>query len=166
MNPPTNPVTYPSDRELLVERVFNAPRTLVFEAFSKCEHLTHWWGVQGWTLPVCKLDFRPGGEWLYCMRGPQGEESWGKAFYHEIVAPERIVYTDYFADKDGNPNEKAPAPLVTLTFVDEGGKTRLMNHAKYPTADDLNTVLKMGMIEGMSQTFDRLDALLAELTRS
>lgn len=165
MTPNHNAIRHPSDQELVIERVFNAPRALVFEAFSKCEHLTHWWGVAGWTLPVCKLDFRPGGEWLYCMRGPRGEESWGKAFYHEIVQPERIVYTDYFADKDGKPNEKAPAPLVTLTFVALEGKTRLVNHARYGSAADLNTVLKMGLMEGIKETFDRLDTLLIELSR-
>jgi uncharacterized protein YndB with AHSA1/START domain len=161
MNPPNSP----SDHEFVVERVFNAPRAVVFDAFSKCEHLTRWWGVQGWTLPVCKLDFRPGGTWLYCMRGPQGEESWGKSVYHEIVQPERIVYTDYFSDKDGNQNEKAPSPLVTLTFVDLGGKTKLVNRAQYGSAKDLETVLNMGMEDGIGETFDRLDALLAELNR-
>lgn len=165
MNPTNNSFTQPSDHEFRVERVFNAPRPLVFETFSKCEHLVHWWGIEGWTLPVCELDFRPGGTWLYCMQGPNGEESWGKAFYHEIVQPERIVYTDYFADKDGNPNEKAPAPLVTLTFADLDGKTRLINHARYPSAKDLETVLNMGMVEGMGQTWDRLEQLLAELSQ-
>jgi uncharacterized protein YndB with AHSA1/START domain len=93
----------PSDREFVMERTFDAPRKLVFEAFSDCKHLTHWWGPKDWTLPVCKIDFRPGGVWHYCMRGPEGDESWGKAIYREIVEPERIVYLDTFADEAGNP---------------------------------------------------------------
>ena len=102
------PYTLPSEREFVVERVFDAPRELVWQAWTEPEHLAHWWGPQGWTLPVCTVDFRPGGIWHYCMRGPEGEESWGKATYREIVEPERIVYLDAFADEAGNPVEGMP----------------------------------------------------------
>jgi uncharacterized protein YndB with AHSA1/START domain len=165
MNPSNRPYSRPSDREFLVERIFNAPRPMVFEVFSKAEHLKQWFGPKGWSLPVCKLDFRPGGTWHYCMLGPQGEESWGKAVYREIVEPERIVYTDVFADAHGNKVEGTPEALVTLTFVALNGQTRLINHVLYNTPDELDAVLNMGMIEGLGQTWDRLEAHLAEISR-
>ena len=96
---------------LILERVFDAPHDLVFAMFKEPEHLKRWWGPRGWELPVCDLDFRPGGVWHYCMKCvEQGEyfgmESWGKGVYKEIVEPEKIVYTDYFSDADGNTNEE------------------------------------------------------------
>lgn len=153
--------TTTAGQQLTVERIFDAPRTLVFDAWSKPELLAQWWGPKGWTLPVCNLDLRPGGVWHYCMRGPAGEESWGKAIYHEIVAPERIVYTDYFSDAEGNISEKMPAASITLLFAEQDGKTKVTSYAQYPTAADLETVIKMGMIEGMTETLDRLDQYLA-----
>ena len=83
----TMTITRPTDRELLIERSFDAPRDLVWSAFTEPERLAHWWGPAGWTLPHCTLDLRVGGRWHYCMRGPGGEESWGLATYEEIDAP-------------------------------------------------------------------------------
>lgn len=145
---------------LTLTRTFDAPRELVFEAFSKCEHLQHWWGPKGWTLPVCEMDFRPGGKWFYCMGGPDGERSCGVMLYHEIVAPERIVATDQFTDAEGNVNEEMPKMRDTLLFTEKEGKTVLVNRSEYASEGDLNTVLEMGMLEGIGQTFDRLDAHL------
>ncbi len=155
-------LTPPTDRTFVMERVFNAPRDLVFEAFSKPEHLKHWWGPKGWTLPVCELDFRPGGVWLYCMRGPDGEESWGKATYQEIKPPEKVVYTDDFVDSDGNVLEGTPQLQITLTFEDSDGKTKVINHAVFESAEALKSVLDMGMTEGLKQTWDRLEAFLEQ----
>ena len=152
-----------SDREFVMERVFNAPRDLVFEAFSDCKHLAHWWGPKDWTLPVCQMDFRPGGVWLYCMRGPDGMESWGKATYQEIVAPERIVYTDAFVDAAGNPIENTPEMVITMVFEAAGSQTKLLSCTEFPSAADLEAVLAMGMVEGITQTWDRLDAYLAQV---
>ena len=152
----------PSDREFVMERVFDAPRELVWQAWTKPEHLVHWWGPKGWTLPVCKVDFRPGGVWHYCMRGPEGEESWGKAIYREIVEPERIVYLDTFSNEAGNPVEGMPEIIITVTFEDLDGKTKLATHAQFASAADLESVLAMGMVEGLTQTWDRLEAYLAQ----
>lgn len=143
------------------ERVFAAPRELVFRAFSAPEHLKHWWGPKGWTLPVCEVDFRPGGVWFYGMRGPDGEESWGKATYHEIVPPERIVYTDAFADAEGNVNPAMPQMTITVTFADLGGTTKITNRVEFASAADREATLAMGMVEGMGETWDRLEAYLA-----
>lgn len=157
------PYSTPSDREFVMERVFDASRELVWQAWTKPEHLTQWWGPKGWTLPVCQVDFRPGGVWLYCMRGPDGEEAWGKAIYREIVEPERIVYLDTFVDETGNPLEGMPEMLITVTFADHDGKTRLATHAQFASAADLEAVLAMGMVEGLTQTWDRLEAYLAQM---
>lgn len=151
------------DRTLVIERVFDVPRDLVFEAWSKPEHLARWWAVKGWTVPVCDVDFRPGGTWRYCMKGPKGEESWGKAIYHEIVPPERIVFTDYFADADGNVNEKAPSARITVEFTEHAGRTTLRTRSEYPSSADLDTVMKMGMAEGVTESWDTLEDLLASL---
>lgn len=154
-------VTEAAAREFVMERIFDAPRELVFHAFSACERVARWWGPTGWTLPVCQMDFRPSGVWLYCMRGPAGEESCGKAVYREIVAPERIVYTDAFADAEGNVLDGMPEMLITLTFAEHDGKTKLTNRAQFASVADLERTLAMGMVEGLTQTLDRLEAYLA-----
>ena len=155
------------DKVLVLEREFDAPRTLVFQMFKDCEHLKHWWGPRGWELPVCRMDFRPGGTWLYAMKctdETQGEfygmEAWGKAVYHEISEPERIVYTDYFADSEGNVNEDLPASDTVLEFVDLAGRTRLVSRTEYATAEALKQVTDMGMLQGITETWDRLEERL------
>ncbi len=155
-------VTDTADRTFMMERVFDAPRELVFAAWTKPEHLAQWWGPTGWTLPVCTLDFRPGGVWHYCMRSPTGEDAWGKATYHEIVPPERIVYTDIFSDADGNPIAGAPEMLITIEFAAEGSKTKVTSRAQFASVEDYKAILAMGMVEGLTQTWDRLAAYLAQ----
>jgi uncharacterized protein YndB with AHSA1/START domain len=155
--------TTPSEREFAAERVFNAPRELVWQVWTSPEHLTQWWGPKDWTLPVCEVDFRPGGVWFYCMRSPDGQESWGKATYREIVEPERIVYSDAFVDETGTPIEGTPEMLITVSFEDLGGKTKLVTHIQFPSAEELKAVLGMGMVEGLTETWDRLEAYLASI---
>ncbi|GBG11927.1 MULTISPECIES: SRPBCC domain-containing protein [Paenibacillus] len=157
---------------LTLERVFNAPPSLVFQAFSQAEHLKHWWGPRGWAITHCTVDFRPGGSWHYCMTCQDkeqgdfyGMESWGKSLYKEIVENEKIVYTDYFSDKDGNLSEEMPATDATLLFESYEGKTKLINISIYDTAESLKTVLDMGMEQGVTETWDRLDERLAEIQK-
>jgi uncharacterized protein YndB with AHSA1/START domain len=157
------------ERELILERIFDAPRELVFQAFSKTEHLKRWFGPKGWSLPVSNIDFRPGGVWHFCMKCTDesqeyfGQESWGKAVYHEIIEPERIVYTDAFSDAEGNIIEGMPQTLITMTFVEHEGKTKLISHALYASAEALQTVLDMGLLVGITQTWDNLEAFLEEI---
>lgn len=148
---------------LILEREFNAPRVLVFQAFTKAEHLKQWWGPRGWTLPVCHVDFREGGVWHYCMKCEDknqgdfyGMESWGKAAYREIVVPEKIVYVDYFSDAEGNVAEDMPQTLVTLTFIETVNGTRVINRGEYATAEGLKQVMDMGMMQGITDTWNRL----------
>jgi len=156
-------------RELVLERIFDAPRPLVFEAFTKAEHLMRWFGTDGWPLTVCNIDFRPGGVWHYCMKCVDqsqeyfGQESWSKAVFREIAEPERIVYVDAFSDADGNVNKDMPEARVSLDFVDLGDRTKLINRTLYATEEALQSVLDMGVIQGVSQTWNHLDGYLAEL---
>jgi uncharacterized protein YndB with AHSA1/START domain len=149
------------DRGIVMTRMFSAPRRLVFKAYSDCDHLNQWWGPRLWPLSYCDLDFRPGGTWHYCMRGPNGEEAWGKAIYREIVEPESLVYADAFSDAEGS--TVPPESVVWVTFGDEGKKTRLTVRTEFATAEDRETVLKMGAEEGIAETLDRLEELLATL---
>jgi uncharacterized protein YndB with AHSA1/START domain len=154
------------ERELLMSRTFDAPRALVFEAWTRPEHLARWWGPTGWTLPVCNLDLRPGGVWHYCMRGPGGEEGWGRAEYLEIVEPERLVFRDAFSDADGNIVDAMPVATVTVTFEERGRQTVVTSRTRYETSADRDRVVEMGVVEGMTQTLDRLEELLGELQRT
>jgi uncharacterized protein YndB with AHSA1/START domain len=154
-------------QELVLTRTFDAPRELVFAAYSSCEHLRHWWGPRTWPMVECTMDFRVGGVWHYCLRGPnEGDESWGRAVFDEIVEPERIAYIDSFADADGNVNEGMPQTRSRVEFADAGGKTRLTLRASYPSPAALKQVLDMGMVAGMTETLDRLDEHLATMVES
>ncbi|MFA4133269.1 MULTISPECIES: SRPBCC domain-containing protein [unclassified Brevibacillus] len=159
-----------NERVLVLERVFDAPRALVFKMFKEPEHLKRWWGPKGWELPVCHVDFRPGGVWHYCMKCVDknqgdfyGMESWGKGVYKEIVEPEKIIYTDYFSDAEGNTNDAMPSTEVMMEFIDLGGKTKLVSRSEYVSAEALKTVMDMGMLEGITQTWDRLEESLNEI---
>jgi uncharacterized protein YndB with AHSA1/START domain len=151
-------------REFVMERVFNAPKGLVFNAFTEAEHLKHWWGPRGWTLTVCNIDFRPGGVWHYCMKcidEAQGDffgfESWGKAVYEEIVDQEKIVYVDYFSDAEGNEAEGMPPSHVTLVFEELEGKTKVISRSRFDSEEAVKTVIEMGMEQGIRETWDRLE---------
>ena len=111
-----------TERELVMTRVFDAPRRLVFKLWTEPEHLVRWWGPRGCTLISGRMDVRPGGAWFRHMRAPGGTEYRKHGVYREIVAPERLVFTYVTDDAAGNPG---PETLVTVTFADLGGKTRL-----------------------------------------
>lgn len=137
--------TRTAERELVITRIFDAPREKVWKAWTDPEHLVRWWGPQVFTSPVCKVDLRVGGKYLFCMRSPDGQDFWSTGEYREIVPMERLVCTDSFADPEGNvvsasyygmdpdfPREL----LVTITFEDLGDKTRLtLKHSGMPAGD-------------------------------
>jgi uncharacterized protein YndB with AHSA1/START domain len=163
-------ITKAEGNVLTLERVFDAPRELVFKVFSEAEHLKHWWGPRGWTLTVCNVDFRPGGVWHYCMKCIDekqvdffGFESWGKAVYEEIVVPEKVIFIDYFSDADGNETEGMPSSQITMTLVELEGKTKIISRAEYASAEALKTVMEMGMEQGITETWDRLEEHLQSL---
>jgi uncharacterized protein YndB with AHSA1/START domain len=154
----------PGEDELVVTRDFDAPRDLVFAAWTDPRHVAQWWGPQGWTTPLCEIDLRPGGVWRYGMRSAAGQESWSEAVYREIDPPRRLVYTDTFTDAAGHPVEGMPRMLVTVTFEALGeheGQTRLTIRTRVASPAERQALLDMGIVEGMGETLDRLAAHLA-----
>ncbi len=148
-------------KELTITRIFDAPRELVWKAWTEPERLMRWWGPKAFTAPSCTIDFRVGGVYLNCMRSPDGKDYWSTGVYREIVPMERIVYTDSFADEKGNVvpathyGMSADTPLemlVTVTFEEEKGKTKMtLRHVGFPpgTESDMASA-------GWNQSFDKL----------
>jgi uncharacterized protein YndB with AHSA1/START domain len=143
-------VSVVSDLEIVLTREFDAPRDLVFEAFSKPEHVTHWWGRKDSTLPVCEMEFRPGGTWRYVERAADGNEYGFRGEYREIVRPERIVKTFEF---DGLPGHIS---LDTLVFEDLGARTRIVDTSLFDSVEDRDGMVQSGMAEGAAELYDRL----------
>jgi uncharacterized protein YndB with AHSA1/START domain len=153
-------VTTPSDREIVMTRVFDAPRDLVFEAHSSCEHMSHWWGPRRYEVAKCDLDFRPGGSWRIVHRGSEGEEHGFRGEFREIVPPERIVWTFEWEGLPGH------VSVQTAEFEEHDGKTTLTATAVFDTVEDRDGMLKSGMESGAAETYDRLDEYLEVLKRA
>jgi uncharacterized protein YndB with AHSA1/START domain len=165
-----NLITRTEGRNLIIERVFDAPRDLVFKAFSQKEHLENWWGPKGWNTTVHQFEFKPGGVWHYCMRCVDknqgdfyGMESWGLSEYKEIVESEKIVYTDAFSDAEGNKADGMPETLITMTFLDNDGKTKVISNSEFATEEALKQVKDMGVVEGFTSQYERFDEYLQQL---
>ena len=120
-----NATSATSDRVLVITRTFDAPRELVFGAWTKPAQVARWWGPNDFTLPFCEMDFREGGSYKYCMRSPAGEDHWVWGTYREIAEPERIVFTWERKDLEGNPRSSS---VVTVTFEETEGKTKFTLH--------------------------------------
>ena len=154
MGAAVNLATEPADRVLKIERVFDAPRSLVFKAWTEPEHITKWWGPRGFKSTVLKSDLRPGGAYRIHMLGPDGDH-WSQGVYREVVPPERLVMVGSWADAQGNPTR--PETTLTLLFEDVGGKTRLTLHNaifESTTARDMHN-------SGWSSSLDCLAEYLA-----
>ena len=160
-NSDTFKATTPSDREIVLTRLFDAPRGLVFEAMTKPEHVRQWWGIldDGYSVPVCEIDLRPGGTWRWVGRGPKGEYAF-HGVYREIAPPERLVFTELF-EPAGDVES-----VVTAVLTEEGGKTRLTMTAVYPSKDVRDAVLGTGMERGAAISYDRLEEVAKKLQRS
>jgi len=158
----------PSDGELVITRVFDAPRELVWKAWTEPEHFEKWWGPKDFTAPVVKIDLRVGGKYLYCMRSPGGQDYWGTGVYRKIVGPELLVMTDSFADESGNVvpatyyGMSAEFPLelqVTVTFEEHEGKTKMtLRHVGIPAGE-----MKEQTSAGWNGSFDKLAEHLANV---
>lgn len=156
---------------MMIARVFNAPRELVWKAWTDPRYVAQWWGPQGFTAPVCKMDFRVGGRSLFCMKSPDGQEFWTGVEYHEIVPNEKIVSSMYFSNANGEKVEAAQLGIdhdaiddaydVTL-FEDLGdGKTKLTYIGNEPMESAKNS----GQLEGWNQILDKLNAVIAAMTQ-
>ena len=142
--------TTPSDRETTATHFVEVPRRLVFEAWTKPEHVPHWMlGPGGWTMPVCEIDLRPGGAWHFVWRRSDGTEMAMRGVYREIVPPERLVSTESWGGD-------WPETVNTLILSEDYGQTTITLKILYPSKEARDAALKTGMKEGVSLSFDRL----------
>jgi len=147
----------PSDREVVITRIVDAPRRLVFEAWTNPEHVPQWLlGPEGWTMPVCEIDLRVGGTWRYVWRKDDGAEMAMSGIYREVVPPERIVSTERWGPE-------WPETVNTVQLVEAAGRTTITITVLYPSKEARDMALQTGMKEGMNQGFARLDELLGQL---
>jgi uncharacterized protein YndB with AHSA1/START domain len=155
---PVVTLTMPSDKDLVITAVLDAPRRLVFEACTKPEHVKQWWGPRRMPLTVCQIDLRPGGAWRYATRDPDnGNEYAWSGVYREIVPPERLVYTEGFEAMPGHDY------LVTATLDEKDGKTTLTSRLRYKSVEDRDGHVNSGMEPGMRESYDRLGEHLAAM---
>ena len=157
-NSDTFEVTTPSEQEIRMTRLFNAPQRLVFEAMTKPEHVKEWWGRlgEGYSVPVCEIDLRPGGRWRFVNRHPKGEVGF-HGEYREIDPPRRLVFTEIF---EAYPDRVS---LVQTDFADEAGRTRMTVTVRYPSREVRDMVVASGMSKGAGISYDRLEDLVQRL---
>ncbi len=161
-----NPATATAQRELLITRVFDAPRSLVFKAWTQPDRVMQWWSPKSFTSTFCTIDLRVGGVCRHCMRSPEGKDYWSKGVYREIVEPSRIVCTDAFSDEKGNIvspkqyglNDWPDETLITATFDDYAGKTKLtLKHSPVPVSKETDMCR-----QGWNECLDKLADYLAK----
>jgi uncharacterized protein YndB with AHSA1/START domain len=146
----TTTFTTPSDTETVMTRVVDAPKTVVWDVYTRPEHIQQWMlGPEGWTMPVCEIDLRPGGAWHFTWRRSDGSELDMRGEYREVVPPERLVSTESWG-------EDWPETLNTLFLTEADGKTTLTNTMLYPSKEARDAALETGMKDGATVSFDRL----------
>ena len=156
MNRMTLTISTPTDREVVLTRIFDAPADLVFRALTEPDLLKRWYGPTGWEIVVCDIDLRVGGRWRIVSRKPGGKEIGQFGIYNEIVRPNRIVNSEAWEDWD------AGETLVTTTLTELNGKTTFESTILFPSKEVRDTVVKSGLEHGAAETYDKLAQLLAE----
>lgn len=146
-------VTTPSDLEIVMTRGFDAPRDLVFEVWTKPEHVRHWWGLRSSSMIHCEADVRPGGSWRYVTREENGDEVPFRGVYREVTPPERLVYTEIY---DVEPFNTGDPAVNTVTFTEEDGRTIMTCTTLCPSKEVRDYILGSGMEIGAAETYDRL----------
>jgi uncharacterized protein YndB with AHSA1/START domain len=152
-NTGTLQVTTPTDNEIVLTRVFNAPRQLVMDAFSKPELLKRWFGPRGFTLATCEVDYKVGGGWRFILRSPDGKDMGMRGKYLEI-GPDRTVHIESFDDYPGE-------STVTAVFTEHEGQTTMSATVRYPSREIRDIVIQSGMEHGAAESYDKLAELLA-----
>lgn len=147
-------VTTPNDCDVVMTRVFDAPRHLVWDAFTQPELLKRWFGPRGWSLVVCDVDLRVGGGFRFVLRGPDGKDMGMRGVYRELAAPGRSVHVESFDDYPGE-------SVVTAVFTEEAGRTTLTATVTYPSKEVRDIVIQSGMEHGAAESYDKLAELLA-----
>lgn len=165
----TNVTKDAATKTLTVERVFNAPRERVWQAWTNADQLAQWWGPRGWETTVKEFEFKPGGVWLYGMKCVDqnqgkffGQESWGRTTYQEIDEPNSFSFKDEFANPDGSVKADMPVTQGKLEFIEENGQTRVRSTNIFGSEEGYNQVIAMGVVEGLTETWDRLEELVTE----
>ena len=153
-NTGTLKVSLPTEREVVMTRVFDAPRRLVFDALTKPELLRRWFGPRGWSLVACEADLKVGGAWRWVLRGPDGRDMGMRGVYQEITPPERLVSTESFDDYPGE-------SLNTLILSEEDGKTTFTITVRYASQEIRDAVINSGMEHGAAECYDKLAEMLA-----
>lgn len=155
------------NKTLVIEFVANGPKEKVWKAYADRDWFEKWWGPEGWETTVKEFDFRPGGRVHYgmkCVDENQGEwfgqTSWGMMDIKSIDEGISFTYVDYFSDENGTLNQEMPALTVTNEFIEEDGKTRIVSRSVADSADQIEELIKMGMVEGFSSQLNRLETLL------
>jgi uncharacterized protein YndB with AHSA1/START domain len=146
-------VTTPTDREIVMTRVFNAPRQLVYEAFTRPELMKRWFGPRGWSLVVCEIDLKVGGTFRFVLRGPDGRDLGMRGVYRELAPPERSVHVESFDDFPGE-------SIVTTVLVEHEGKTIFTATVVYPSKEIRDAVIQSGMEHGAAESYDKLAEVL------
>jgi uncharacterized protein YndB with AHSA1/START domain len=151
-------ITTPAEREIHIERVFDAPRERVFEAYTDPDLIAEWWGPRNGTTIIDEVDPRPGGKWRFITRMPDGQETAFRGSYREVTPPERIVQTFEWEGLPGH------VSVETATFEDLGdGRTKVTTVSVFDSAEDRDGMIESGMERGLNESYARLDELLARL---
>lgn len=155
------------NKTLVIEYVANGPKEKVWRAYADKEWFEKWWGPEGWQTTTKEFDFKPGGKVHYdmkCIDKNQGEwfgqHSWGLMVIDTIDEPNSFSYTDYFSDEQGTLNKEMPVLKITNEFIEEDGKTRIISRSLADTAEQIEQLLQMGVVEGFSSQLNRLDELM------
>jgi uncharacterized protein YndB with AHSA1/START domain len=152
----TDAAAMPAERELVITRVLDAPRSLVFKVWTQPEHVVRWLGPKGFSAPSCEMDLRPGGAWRACIRSAEGIDHRMQGVYREVAPPERLVFTFAWENEEGEPGHET---LVTVTFAEQDGKTLLTFHqAVFESVESRDS-----HHGGWSECFDHLEDYLARL---
>ena len=149
-------ITTPSDTEIAMTRAFDAPRALVWEMFTRPEHVRQWWGCKHLEVTTCEIDLRVGGAYRYVGRMPGGHDVPFRGVYREIAAPERLVHTEIYDVPEARDHES----VVTTTFTEKAGKTTVHSVTRYDSKTTRDIVLGSGMESGVASGYDRIDELL------
>lgn len=152
-------ITIPSDLEIAMTRVFDAPRHLVFDAMTQPEHVKRWFGCDAFALPICEIDLRVGGSYRFVMRSPDGVDSTLQGVYREVVRPERVVFTERFS----MPGFTSDEYQVTSTFTESRGKTILVTTILHKTKENRDGHLNSGIENGVAPAYDRLAEVVATM---
>lgn len=159
-------ISTPDDTSIVITREFNAPRALVWEAFTRPEHVARWWGLRDHENHITEIDLRVGGSWRFGQRGPDGSEVIFGGEYREIDAPRRAVYTERWlnmpAEMGGGPDGSENS-VITATFDEQDGRTTVTSVCVYESKETRDGVIASGMEKGAQESYDRIDDLLAEL---